>query len=68
MSRTIDINGVIFELTMPRKEVRAIEREKWDNMNAIFRCYARPPIYKEQIWNDWYLWAIETSGVRSFLY
>jgi len=66
MSRTIEINNVTFELTVPRKEVSAIEREKWDGMNAIFECYDRPSIYKQQIWNDWYLWSIKTIGVRSF--
>lgn len=66
MAKTIEINGVSFELTIPRKEVHAIERDKWDGYNAIFECYDRPSIYKQDIWEEWFKWAVDTIGVRSF--
>ena len=62
----MEINGVTFELTIPRKEVWVIKREKWDGFNAIYECYNKPSVYKVEIWEDWYKWAISTVGVRSF--
>lgn len=66
MAKTMQINGVTFELTIPRKEAYAIGRDKWDYYNAIFECYKRPSIYKQGIWEDWFKWAVDTIGVRSF--
>ena len=66
MGKTMQINGVTFELTIPREEVHAIKRDRWDDFNAIFKCYERPSIYKQDIWGGWFKWAVDTIGVRSF--
>ena len=66
MAKTLKINGELFELTIPRKEVYAIECGKWGGYNAIFECYERPSTYKQEIWHDWYMWSKDTIGVRSF--
>lgn len=66
MAKTIEINGVTFEVTISRKEVYAIECNCWGGYNAIFEVYERPSIYKQGIWEEWFKWAIDTTGVRSF--
>ena len=63
--KTNTINGVTFEVIIPRKEVSPFSGCFVDE-NAIFYAYERPSIYKVKIWLDWLKWARNTEGVKAF--
>lgn len=63
--KTIEINGVTFELIKPRNEVRPFSGWFCDE-SAIFCHYDRPSIYKVDIWKSWLNWARNTDGVTAF--
>ena len=63
--KTLNINGVVFEVVKPRKEVKPFSGWFCDE-NDIFNCYDRPSVYKIGIWNSWLKWARNTDGVVAF--
>ena len=57
--KTLNINGVVFEVTKPRDLVRAHQR--WldrycDTSKNINDCYSRPSRIKELIYFQWLNW------------
>ena len=75
MSRTMEINGVTFELTAPRKPkhledvIRRLDRYAH---RTIWECYERPSETKESIYKKWLDWytdqgeEIDYFGVSSY--
>ena len=63
--RKITINGVDFELTIPRNTVNPVCGVFGTNED-IFHWYQRPSIYKVNIWEEWLQWATETEGIMVF--
>lgn len=65
MKKTININGVDFEVLKPRNSVKPF-KGNFGAPDEIYQCYDRPSRYKVGIWEDWYNWALATDGVRRF--
>ena len=63
--RKIEINGVTFELTIPRRTVHPTHGYICVE-SCIFNWYDRPSQYKVEIWKDWVRWARETKGIEVF--
>ena len=64
--KTLEINGVTFELTEPRKTVELIYKKGFGSSFDIYKWYERPSTYKISIWEDWLKWALNSNGVFSF--
>lgn len=71
MSKTIEINGVLFELRQPRKNKVYFEdvnhminnftgRDLWD-------CYDRPSDVKQKIYRMWRNWELDSENNRPFI-
>lgn len=63
--RKIEINGVTFELTIPRESINA-NISRFGREADIYDFYDRPSHYKVAIWEDWLNWARDTDNVFTF--
>lgn len=60
--KTLNINGVNFEVKKPRKNKLSLKRtietlERYDG-RTIFECYDNPSSYKEDIYFNWVHWSL----------
>lgn len=60
--RTLEINGINFEVTVPRKgTIVCIDRLARTSGLDLSSYYERPSEYKKAIYNDWFSWYIDTN-------